>query len=175
MERPWILAAVGAVALAAAAVWMGDGPGPPPLVGVADPVSPTEVTIHVSGAVVRPGLVTVAEGSRVADAIVAAGGATADADLSALNLAGPVGDGQMLSVPTYGAESPTAGADGTIRINTADVGQMQDLPGVGPVLAARIVAHRDTNGPFVSVEDLLDVSGIGEGKLAALRDSVQVP
>ena len=113
-------------------------------------------------------------GSRVADAITAAGGASTSANLSAVNLAAPIDDGMQLVVPGM-AESADLQAvsanDGRIDINRAGVSGLSDLPGVGAVLAGRTVAYREKNGPFAAVEDLLDVSGIGEGKLAAIRES----
>jgi competence protein ComEA len=133
--------------------------------------------VHVSGAVLVPGMIEVPSGSRVADAVAAAGGALPDADLTMLNLAAPVGDGQHLVVPVAGAGNGAAGssADDRVRINTAGVADLERLPGVGPVLAERIVRHREAYGPFGAVEDLLDVPGIGEAKLAALRESVRLP
>ena len=132
------------------------------------------VTVHVSGAVTRPGLVILDAEARVADAIVAAGGASADAQLGALNLAAPLGDGARLVVPTADADAASE-TDGVVRINSASASDLEQLPGVGPVLAAHISAYRDENGPFKVVEDLLAVPGIGEAKLAALRDFVLVP
>jgi len=136
------------------------------------------ISVHVSGWVIRPGVVEVPEGAIVADAITAAGGARPGAGLEAINLAGPVMAGDQVVVPgPEGAPggSPVAANDGLLSLNRADATQLQDLPGVGPVLAERIVAHRDANGPFQTVEDLLDVPGIGEAKLAAIRDLVTVP
>lgn len=138
------------------------------------------ITVYVSGSVRAPGLVKVFEGDRVADAIEAAGGATRDADLAVLNLAALLRDGEQVSVATrrFGAGtggSSDAAADGKVWLNTASVEELQALPGVGPVLAARIAAHRDANGPFIAVEDLLDVTGIGEAKLASIRDVAIVP
>ncbi len=122
----------------------------------------------------HPGLVTLAADARVADAIVAAGGATPDAQLGALNLAATVGDGARLLVPSV--EVGVVGqADGLVRVNSAGVGDLEQLPGVGPVLAQRIATYREDHGPFDVVEDLLSVPGIGEVKLAALRDSVLLP
>jgi competence protein ComEA len=96
--------------------------------------------------------------------------------LTALNLAAPVSDGQQLVVSEQGAGTGSGAAgDGRISINTADAAALEGLPGVGPVLAERIVEHRDRYGPFAVVEDLLDVPGIGEAKLAALREMVMVP
>ena len=112
----------------------------------------------------------------MADAVAAAGGALPGADLSALNLAAPVSDGQQLMVPEQsGTGAAAAVVEGKVRVNTAGVTDLERLPGVGPVLAERILQHRESFGPFGVVEDLLDVPGIGEGKLAALRDSVAIP
>lgn len=137
------------------------------------------VTVHVSGAVVRPGLVTVRIGARVADAISAAGGARRSADLARLNLAATLRDTEHVHVPsaedTTGTAAGGAGDDGGIDLNRANAAALEGLPGVGPVLAERIIAHRDENGPFTTVEDLLDVPGIGEAKLAQLRAAVRSP
>lgn len=150
----------------------------PPSGAPAAPETPGLLTVHVSGAVAAPGLVAVAEGSRVAEAIEAAGGMRPGAGFGSINLAAPVQDGMQLVVPWAGEESTAAGGapgagvsgDGKVNINRAGVSDMTRLPGVGEVIATRIVAHRDDNGPFRTVEDLLDVPGIGEGKLAAIRD-----
>lgn len=166
----------GATLLVAVAVgagaWFGrSGPEPPPMTVTRSPGSES-LTIHVSGEVRIPGLVAVPAGSRVADAIVAAGGALPAADLGALNLAAPLADGQHLVVPAFGSSG--SGTD-RVRVNTAGSAELEALPGVGPVLATRIVEYRTAHGPFALVEDLLAVPGIGEAKLAALRDSVLVP
>jgi len=179
VERSHWAAAGLVLALAAGAgAWYSRAaPEPPPIAIVPSPAAAGRVTVHVSGAVPVPGLVEVPPGSRVADAIAAAGGALPDAELSALNLAAPVADGQQLLVPTVaaGGVSLASAPDGKVRINTAGITDLQRLPGVGPVLAERILQHREVNGPFGLIEDLLDVSGIGEGRLAAMRDAVQVP
>ncbi len=137
--------------------------------------TPTSFDVHVAGQVVSPGVVTVAEGSIVADAVAAAGGLLAGANTDAINLAAPVIDGQQIVVP--GTEGTTAGptGDGPVRLNSANAGELEELDGVGPVLAERIVAYREANGPFTVAEDLLLVPGIGEAKLAAIRDQVVVP
>ena len=179
MDRPqWIAAALVVAAVAGAGLWYaGRSPAPPPL--AVDPGGNAErmITVHVSGAVQSPGVVRVAAGARVGEAIAAAGGAQPDADLGRVNLAAPLADGQQLSVPTValtGGGGAVAG-DGRVRLNLADAAELETLPGVGPVLAERIVAYRAEHGPFAVVEDLLDVPGIGEAKLAALRDAVLVP
>ncbi len=170
------MAAAGAVALGAvgfAVLTWPAAPEPPPLevlAGVPDRV----VTVHVSGEVLRPGLVVLESEARVADAIAAAGGATSQADLGAVNLAASVGDGARLVVPSMATGAAMA-SDGVVHLNAATAEDLQTLPGVGPVLAGRIVAYREANGPFEVVEDLLGVPGIGEAKLGAIRDGVLVP
>ncbi|MDH3306600.1 MAG: ComEA family DNA-binding protein [Acidimicrobiia bacterium] len=179
MERSQVAAVLGAVGLLVASLfWYGDkapDPGPVP-VAIVEPAEPGVLTVHVSGAVRRPGVVEVPVGARVADAVTAAGGAAQDAVLMAINLAAPLSDGQQIVVPD--ASSPVASGaapDGRIAINRATAGELEGLAGVGPVLAGRIVSHREQFGPFESVEDLLDVPGIGESKLASLKDQITVP
>ncbi len=139
------------------------------------------VTVHVSGHVLRPGLVFLDGSPRVADAIEAAGGLLTDARIDDLNLAAPVVDGDRVVVPGPGSGSDSTGtgvgtgSDGLIDVNRAGVAELETLPGVGPVLAQRIVDHRKANGPFRTVEDLLSVSGIGERKLESLRSHIRVP
>lgn len=128
------------------------------------------VTVHVAGAVAQPGLYEVPSGSRVADAVEAAGGALDPADLDALNLARVLTDGEKVTV---GAAAETEG-DGLINLNTASQQALTELPGVGPVLAARIVAYREEHGPFASVDALDAVSGVGPAVLAGLRDAATV-
>lgn len=145
------------------------------------------VTLHVAGAVNRPGLVSVPEGSRVADAAAAAGGLAAAADVDRVNLAATVADGSRVFIPVHGEEIPPevpvaagSGASGEpsaeapLDLNTADASALEELPGVGPATADAIVQHRDENGAFKTVDSLLDVRGIGEAKLEALRDLVTV-
>ena len=160
--------------------------------------------VHVLGAVRRSGVVELPASSRVGDALERAGGATDDADLDRLNLARVLTDGERLYVPRVGqqevpealgpvadgaAAGPTAGAgagggSGTgssggegsavVDLNTADQTALETLPGIGPGLAGRIIAWRDEHGRFTAVEDLLDVSGIGDVRFTELRDRVRV-
>ncbi|MDX1689981.1 MAG: ComEA family DNA-binding protein [Acidimicrobiia bacterium] len=171
-----VLGLLAAVTVGAALWWSSGAPGPlpDPVVPEANPLA-AGITVHVSGAVRSPGLVEVASGARIADAVAAAGGARSDADLGALNLAAPVVDGGRVVVPALLPDAPAGSAPGRVPLNAASAEQLQRIPGVGPVLAERIVAHRSAHGPFTVVEDLLDVPGIGEGKLAAMRDAVAVP
>lgn len=133
------------------------------------------VTVYVTGAVRRPGVVTLPAG-RVEQAVEASGGATPDADLAKINLAMPLKDGQHIVVPGALAEEDIAAAagaaknDGLVHINTADEKALEALPGIGPVMAKRIVAYRQENGPFSSVEELKKVRGIGEVKFSRLKD-----
>jgi len=140
-------------------------------------VSGPVITVHVAGAVVEPGLVVVDAAARVADVIAAAGGARQGARLDALNLAAPVRDGEQIVVPSSisSLDTTVASGDGRVRVNIATASELETLSGVGPVLAVRIAAYRDANGLFETVEDLLDVPGIGEAKLTAIRDSIVVP
>lgn len=150
----------------------------------ADAVTAPAVFVHVSGAVAGPGLYHLAAGARVFDAVSAAGGLTAEADSSAVNLARLLTDGEQLHVPTIAetAESPPGGsgspgaaeAGGKINLNTADLAALDTLPRVGPAIAQRIIDWREANGRFTSVDDLLSVPGIGEKMLAGLRDLVTV-
>lgn len=144
--------------------------GPLEIVGL----EPT-VTVHVVGAVAAPGLYELGAGSRVADAVEAAGGATADAELAGVNLARAVVDGEQVQVPRVG-ETPAMGvaANGLVSLNTASAAQLEELPGIGPVLAERIVKDRERNGPFSTVDDLHRVSGVGPAVLERLRELVTV-
>ena len=146
-----------------------------------DALSVDVVVLHVIGAVAEPGIVELALGSRVVDAIASAGGPAPDADLTGVNLARVVADGEQLRVPRVGevpaaAPGATSGvaSDGRVNINTADASALETLPGVGPALAARIIAWRDENGPFRSVDELSAVSGIGEKTLDGMRDQATV-
>jgi len=133
------------------------------------------VAVHVSGMVVAPGVVDVPPDSIVADAIEAAGGLLSAAVVDQINLAAPIAPGEQIIVPgPTGSASAEPGADETVlSINQASAGDLESLPGVGPVLAERIVSYRESNGRFEAVEDLLEVPGIGEAKLEAIRDLVR--
>ncbi len=177
-NRTWMAVAGLLVAALGAGLWyQRSPPDPAPLLeGPSAPTEATLITVHVSGEVAAPGLVELDASARVADAVAAAGGTTRHADLSRVNLAAPVDDGQQIVIPHLAEQATNGGmVDGRIRINTATVGELEQLPGVGPVLAARIAAYRDESGQFAVVEDLLDVPGIGERKLEALRDAVAIP
>jgi competence protein ComEA len=151
---------------------------PPAAAPVAADASAT-VVVSVVGLVTRPGLVTLPQGSRVADAVAAAGGLLPDADPATVNLAAVVADGEQIAVGVPGA-SPAAGAatgaagPGPVDLNRATAADLDALPGIGPVLAQRIVDHREQEGAFRSVEQLDDVPGIGPATFAELAELVRV-
>jgi len=136
------------------------------------------VLVHVVGAVRRPGVYTLQDGDRVVDALERAGGMTAKGNAVALNLAALLVDGQQVLVPelvpigAVGGPDVATGTSGLVRLNTADMSALEELPGIGPATAQRILDWRSDNGGFAVVEDLLDVPGIGPAKLDQLRDLV---
>lgn len=160
----------------------GDGEG-----DVAPEEDPAVLVVHVDGAVAAPGVYELAEGTRVNDAIAAAGGLAEGADTSSINLAAGVLDGEKVYVPLEGEDAPAAaeagsagaasGAEDTpapININTATIEELDELPGVGEATARAIVEDREQNGPFSVPEDLMRVSGIGEKKFAKLEGRICV-
>ncbi len=176
-------AAVGVALLLSLGVARAGAPEPvvaPPATSATVPAEvPTELMfVHVAGEVEKPGLYRLPSGLRVADAIDAAGGALERADLDALNLADLLADGMKVEVPRRGRAPATAATPsptpGLIDLNTADAVLLETVPGIGPVTAAAILRHRDEIGRFESVEQLLDVSGIGPATLESLRPYVTV-
>lgn len=200
---------VGSVAVATAAIagwWAFATPEPPPVEEILPridavepavstaaapsgaPTTTSTIVVHVDGAVVRPGVHELPSGSRVVDAIDAAGGLHAEADRARLNLAAPIADGQRLWVPWQGEDEPPVVAPdgggtapgageptgGLIDLNTADQASLETLPGIGPSIAGAIVQHREREGRFERVEDLLEVAGIGPSRLAQLQPLVVV-
>lgn len=140
-----------------------------------------DLIVYVTGAVNEPGLYHVSAGSRVSDAISAAGNFTDAADITALNLARIVADGEHLHVTTPGEPPKTEALDtgqdasGPINLNTADATALETLPGIGPALAKRIITHREAHGDFTSVDQLVEVSGIGPAIMANIRELVVAP
>ncbi|MET0761282.1 MAG: ComEA family DNA-binding protein [Thermoleophilaceae bacterium] len=209
----WVVAAVLAT-LAAVRLLGGGGPEPPPLridgeaAGTTGPpgagrsgrgaggAGGQDIFVHVAGAVRRPGLYRVPSAARVAEALERAGGPLRRAELTAVNLAARMEDGQQVVVPAAGAV-PVAGAAGAraspgtagavpgaagavpgtagvkLSLAAATVDQLDELDGIGPTLAGRIIEYRDAHGGFRSVEQLREVDGIGEKRFATLREAVQ--
>jgi competence protein ComEA len=178
------LALLGLAVFAVVYAGRGDGvaaaPRPPSLeVRAAD--AGGALVVHVAGAVRRPGVYRLRAGARVADALERAGGARRRADLGAVNLAAELQDGRQVLVPVRppGGGAATAAAGGTapgvpLDLNTATVEQLDELDGIGPATAQQIVSYREEHGGFGSVEELDQVPGIGETRLAALREKVRV-
>jgi competence protein ComEA len=189
-----VMGLIGIVAAGVGAWWAFRPPSTPveqvlPYIGevaVSVPATttaaPPPLVVHVDGAVLVPGVHEVVPGSRVVEVIQAAGGLAPDADRSRLNLALLVEDEQRVWVPRIGEEEPSvvaptggggnegsAGDGGTVDINRSSASELETLPGIGPSLAAAIVEHREREGAFGSVEELLDVAGIGPAKLEQLR------
>ena len=161
----------------------------------AEQTEDARVQVHVAGAVKKPGVVTLDGQARVVDALDAAGGTKKNADLTQVNLARVVKDGEQIVVPeiaddagtnapqtaqgtagggTGTAAGPAAGAGQKININSASAAELENLPGIGPVTAAAIVAYREEKGPFASVDALTEVSGIGEATLEKIKPNATV-
>lgn len=154
---------------------------------VAPTSTPQPVMVYILGAVERPGVYQLSGQSRVQDVVSLAGGLTTNADPVGINLAERVYDGQQLFVPAYGQTAPSlptpaaapnapgpATSGSLININTADASALATLPGIGPVIAQRVVDYRLQNGPFDRVDDITKVSGIGPATLAKVRDLIAV-
>jgi competence protein ComEA len=193
-------------------LWLLVRPSAPPLESVVPQVSgaetvnsaasvsaPSTLTVHVAGAVKKPGVYVLSSAARVIDAVTAAGGPLASADLEGINLAQTLVDTEQIYIPPRsrrttpvtvaprlkpsrsttpstapGSSGSTAGTTRVLNLNSATASELDALPGVGPATAKAIVDHRTKKGPFTKVEDLLNVAGIGPSKLAALRDQVAV-
>jgi competence protein ComEA len=182
--------AIGLVVVALLGVrYLGRGSGPPapsaPAIQVGDESGggSSRVVVHVAGAVRRPGVYRLPARSRVVDAVRRAGGARRRADLSALNLAAKLEDGRQVvvplrapagAVPAVGGAATGAVAAAPLDLNTATPEQLDQLDGIGPGMAGRILDYRKEHGGFGSVEELGEVPGIGEKRLAALREKVRV-
>lgn len=129
--------------------------------------------VHIVGEVINPGMYQLPIGSRLVDAVFAAGGLTPDADNASVNLAREISDGEQIIVFAIGyQQSPDGSSGGLVSINRATEAQLQELPGIGPALSARIVAWREANGGFKAKEDLLKVSGIGDSIFAGFVDLI---
>ncbi len=200
-HRGYIVALLGAVVLLGAYRLVERWPRPEPVVVVPPPTAtvaptatepPSTILVHVVGAVERPGVYSLPQGSRLDDAVRAAGGLTADADAERVNLADFCRDAQQVYVPRLGATpppEPTAigragsvdpgpaltGASGSgVNINTATQAELETLPGIGPAYAQRIIAWREAHGPFQRLEDIMEVSGIGPARYAQLEGLITI-
>jgi competence protein ComEA len=182
----WLVAA--GLALFAATRLFGGGDARPPAVRIdgTDPaaVSPArrrgtgpDLYVHVAGAVRRPGLIRVPPDTRVAAALERAGGPTRRADMTLVNLAAKVQDGQQIVVPVRGASPAATGSPelpgAQLHLSTATPEQLDQVDGIGPTLAERIVEYRNAHGGLRSIDELAEVDGIGEKRLTTLRDALQ--
>ena len=150
---------------------------PPPV--VVEQVQAPQIFVDVTGAVNTPGVYTLTASSRVIDAIKAAGGSAAGADLSTINLARVLADGEQIYVDaaitnSKGVRVSAPKRSGPININRATAGDFDSLDGIGPVIANRIVTYRKTHGPFITIEDLQKVSGIGAAKFSQIKSKIRV-
>lgn len=144
----------------------------------------TPIVVHITGAVPRPGVYALPRGARVQDAISAAGGFLAGADKSGINLAQLLEDGEQLDIPLAEGASlviPTPGVEVVepdeaelVNINTASLAELDALPGIGPTTAQKIIDYREENGPFSSIEEIMDVSGVGPGTFERIKDLITV-
>jgi competence protein ComEA len=189
-RRRLLLAAVGSLALIllAGRFVLGAGtttvaplPSPPTETAGVTGLEAARVVVDVVGAVRRPGLYRLEQGSRIADAVARAGGATGKADLAQVNLAAPLADGDQVVVPERGAAGAagaavgpggTGTATGPVHLSTATLDQLDSLPGIGPVTAQKILDYRAKHGAFSSVDGLDAVPGIGPSRMDQLRDLV---
>lgn len=188
-----LVGVIAGVALAGLLLFISRAPAGEP---IALQPAPTKepIAVHVIGAVPRPGLYEFAKGARVQDAIDAAGGLLASANVGAINLAAPLEDGQQLNIPYKAGEEPSASGSNDnslvlpgateesaassqnnselININTASREELDTLPGIGPTIAQRIIDYREENGPFQTIEDIVNVSGIGPATFENIKDLI---
>lgn len=173
-----ILAVVALAVLFAGVMLFQDTEEAVPLDAGVRPAEEQQITVYVSGAVVKPGVVAMKKTERVENAIAICGGVLPQADLAGVNLAQPLKDGMQIRVPERpdagGSAAKMAQSDGKIHINTADEKKLDELPGVGPIMAKRIVEYRNEHGPFESVDDLAKVRGIGAEKLAKIKEKADL-
>lgn len=156
--------------LASGVIWLTAAPPRGEPVTLRPPPTPLPLVVHVAGAVTNPGVYALPPGSRVQDALQAAGGPAPDADLNRTNLAAPLSDGTQVNIPSKTSPSSASGASTTlININTATADELATLPGIGPLTAQRIVEHRAQFGPFTTLEDLTQVFGVGPATLEQIE------
>ena len=175
--------------LLAGGIWLGTRAPQGESIELRPAPTPEPIRVHVAGAVVRPGVYSLEEDSRVEDAVDAAGGFVAEADKNALNLAARLEDGERLDIPyvagyepeeeegfvvvSEGTPSLLAG-DELVNINTASLEELDKLPGIGQTTAQKIIDYREENGPFVSIEEIVNVPGIGPATFEEIRDLITV-
>ncbi|MGD2156038.1 MAG: helix-hairpin-helix domain-containing protein [Anaerolineales bacterium] len=193
--KPWWLLVLGVAfgLLAGGVIWLASAPPRGEAITLLPPPTPASMKIHVSGAVTNPGVYSLSAGSRVQDAIRAAGGISTHGDAEALNLAASLVDGEKVHIPeksqnldsspnTNPSEAPenqpnqpqSSTTENLIDINTASQSELEELSGIGPVIAQRIIDYRETSGPFESIEDIQKVSGIGPVTFEKIKNQITV-
>ena len=185
----WLDATIGVlvgVLLAGIALWVASPPRPHPIILEPPPPPPTPapLVVDVAGAVNHPGVYALPRGSRVQDAVQAAGGFSPQADPDAVNLAAFIADGMRIYIPKRGVPTPvpvsSSGAapisspTALLDINTATAEELETVPHIGPTLAERIIEYRQEHGPFHQVDDLLAVKGIGKALLEKIKPYLTV-
>ena len=183
-ERAILILFGGFLIVGALLVSMNIGGKAEALPAIKVPEAPTiapVVVVDVAGKVKKPGVYKLPSGSRAVDAVTAAGGAKPGVDLSDINLAHVLTDGEQIlvgapKISTYSRSksSKKIKVNGPININTANLAQLDALPGVGPVIAARIISYREKNGPFKTIEELRKVPGMGASKFAQLQSQIRI-
>jgi len=186
-----LIGVMAGFALAGALLYVSRAPAGEPIVLQPAPTK-APIAVHVIGAVPRPGLYEFAEGARIQDAIDAAGGLLASADIASTNLAALLEDGQQLDIPYLAGQAPQPADPNAlslpgateepvnptnpdlININTATLEELDSLPGIGPTIAQRIVDYRSQNGLFLSIEDIMNVSGIGPSTFDQIKELITV-
>ena len=169
-----VLAGAALVLAASGLLLVARRPAPP--IRIIEAPSSPELVIQMDGAVIRPGIYRLPPGARLSDALAAAGGLRADASPDGVNRARRLRDGERVTVPSIGggARSAGGGAGDALDLNSATAVELEELPGVGPVLARRIVEHRTSRGGFHRLDDLLQVKGVGPRLLDGLRARVVI-
>lgn len=168
----WLLGLIAGISLITFAVFVFiDAQRSPQITFLATPDA--QIAVDMRGAISTPGVVYLEPGARLIDAVDAAGGLRDDADKPLINLASRVSDGQMVTIPT---QIPANSGDqsGLININTASAAELMSLPGIGEVTAGRIVAYREANGPFQTIDDLVKIDGISTATVDEIRDYITV-
>jgi len=171
--------------LAAGAIWLVSRPPRGQMVRLLPPPTSAPLVVHVSGSVARPGVYYFPAGSRVKDAILAAGDFLPEANRDVVNLAALLQDGAKIEIPRVNPPTPTAPSTvgmpsgqpspaGLVNINLAAQTELETLPGIGPVIAARIITYREENGPFSQPEAIQNVSGIGPATFEKIRELITV-
>ncbi len=175
MRTPWgFLFGLVSGLLAAGLLWLATRPPRGDPITLQAPPTPSPIVVYVGGAVRHPGLYTLPPGSRVYDAITAAGGLTGDANPDAINPAARLSDGQRVWIPGTDENVPMASHGAQVNINQASQAELERLPGIGPATAQKIITYREAHGGFQTIEEIMEVPGIGPATFEQIRDLITV-